>query len=807
MSIDKDGNKKNRFGMIMAVYLLGIFMGALDTGIVTPARTVIQTALNVNDNTGVWMITIYTLAYAASIPVMGKLADRAGRKYVYIISISLFGAGSLFCGLSQGFGSFTILLIARAVQAIGGGGIMPVATAEFGTTFPEEKRGMALGLVGGVYGVANIFGASVGSAILDLFGNNEWQFIFYVNVPITVFIIIAGVFALPNNTSKSVKRIDGLGIMVLVVMILALMYGLRNIDFFDFIDTLTATDVYPFLIVFCVLLPVFIIVEKRAEDPVMNLSYFSNRSILITLIVSVMTGVILMGLIFVPQLCENCMEVRSGSGGYFVIILGVFAGMGAPLSGRMTDKIGPRLVLCIGFAASIAGSLFLIFVTTVHPGWASVIISLILIGTGIGFTMGAPLNYMMLDNTAESESNSALATLSLVRSIGTVIAPAIMVGFISHAGMQVQGDVMDLLPDKISVPQLPYAQELTKAMKEQGIKGMPDLSNMTTVKIDMNDSSSDYKVPDKLLDKMKNSDVTTIVHNTKYFSKAMFDQMVPDIEKQILSGIDKGISGMQDGLDKIDKNISGLNDGIDGISKGITGMKSALAKQDASLAKMKKTRSGLQKGAAGIQKGLAVQKMMRGQLSAAQAVLAKMPADPSRSLADQLPAEMKKSLAPPVISLLEKMRSIGQLNGVISGFDSNIKTMTGKYSSMEAAVRKMNRGISGLSSGRAQVAAKLDTAISQKAKMQQAVSGIKKGRTSLQDDIRKMNVMKAAVPGTFRKAETDYLDSIDSRSDIVETTFQKTLNNGFRQVYMTVAIASAAGIILLMFYRKRRTDE
>ena len=171
--------KKNlNFGLIMAVYLLGIFMGALDTGIVTPARTIIQNYMGVSDTLGIWMITIYTLAYAASIPVMGKLADRAGRKYIYLVSIFLFGAGSLLCGLTEASGSFTMLLIARAVQAIGGGGIVPVATAEFGTTFPPEKRGMALGLVGGVYGVANIFGASAGSAILDIFGTNNWQFIF-----------------------------------------------------------------------------------------------------------------------------------------------------------------------------------------------------------------------------------------------------------------------------------------------------------------------------------------------------------------------------------------------------------------------------------------------------------------------------------------------------------------------------------------------------------------------------------------------------------------------------------------------------
>lgn len=137
--------KPLHFGLIMVIYLCGIFMGAIDTSVVTPARTVIQNGLGVGDQTGIWMITIYTLAYASSIPIMGKLADRLGRKTIYLICIILFGTGSLLAGLSQYIGHFGFFLMARAIQAIGGGGIMPIASAEFGTTFPEDKRGMALG--------------------------------------------------------------------------------------------------------------------------------------------------------------------------------------------------------------------------------------------------------------------------------------------------------------------------------------------------------------------------------------------------------------------------------------------------------------------------------------------------------------------------------------------------------------------------------------------------------------------------------------------------------------------------------------
>lgn len=573
--------KKTNLGMIMAVYLFGIFMGAIDTGIVTPARTIIQNNLGVDAKAGIWIITIYTLAYAASIPVMGKLADRFGRKYIYLLSITLFGLGSLFAGMSENFGSFTLMLAARTIQAIGGGGIIPVATAEFGTTFPPEKRGMALGLIGGVFGVANIFGSSAGSAILDLFGKDNWQFIFYINLPICLFIIIAGSLFLPNNKTESVKKIDKFGIVLVVGMVLSLLYGLKNIDFFNFQETLSSTKVYPFLLIFLVLIPLFIIAEKKADDPVINLSYFTNKQIVITMILSFISGLVMMGMVFVPQFSENAMKISTGSGGYFVIILGLFAGVGAPFSGRLIDKFGVKIILFFGFLMSILGSLFLIFVTINHPNFFTVGVCLVLTGLGIGFTMGTPINYMMMANTREEDSNSALATVSLVRSIGTSIAPAIMVGFLAHAGMSVQGNIISLLPKEVSVPPLPYAQELTEKinalkadpnMKDKLANvSFPDLTSMTTVKINM-DSNSGYKMPNDLLELMQSADVTNITDRSKILADRMFGQMTPTVISNIQAGVQKGIDSVTSGKADLEKQINDLKSKIEVMKSSPTGM-------------------------------------------------------------------------------------------------------------------------------------------------------------------------------------------------------------------------------------------
>lgn len=649
--------KKPNFLLIMIVYLLGIFMGAIDTGIVTPARTIIQNHLGVNEQTGIWLITIYTLAYAASIPVMGKLADRYGRKYIYLLSVLLFGVGSLFCGLSQSFGSFNVLLIARVVQAIGGGGIIPVATAEFGTSFPEEKRGMALGLVGGVFGIANIFGASAGSLILDIFGTENWSFIFYVNVPITVFIVAAGILTLRNSKTSKENSIDIGGILTLTVMILSLLYGIKNIDFFELGSSIRSTKVYPFLIIFAVLIPLFILIEKKVSDPVMNLKYFTNKNILVTLLISFVSGFVMMGMIFVPQFSENALKIASGSGGYLVIILGLFAGIGAPLSGKLIDKFGAKIILGFGFAVSVLGCLFLMFVAIKNPNFTTVFISLLLMGTGMGFTIGTPLNYMMLANTDEKESTSSLATLSLIRSIGTTIAPAIMVGFLAHAGMSVQPAIMDLLPKEVSVPQLPYAQEISdrvKQLKENpqmkdklSSVELPDFSAMTKVEINMSGNSG-YKLSPSLIELMQSSDVTTVTANSKTLASSMFSEMTPAIVKNIQDGVSKGVKGIDSGIQQMETSMAEMQKGLDGLNAGI---KSTIAQ--------------------------------------------------------------------------------------------------------------------------------------------------------MKDLSAKMSALKAAVPDAFEIAKNNYLKEIDSKQPELEKIFQTTLNEGFRNVYLTSVLAAATALLLLAFYSKK----
>ncbi|WP_270303357.1 MFS transporter [Terrisporobacter petrolearius] len=802
--------KDSKYILVMIIYLAGIFMGAIDTGIVTPARTVIQNNLGVNDQTGIWMITIYTLAYAVSIPIMGKLADKYGRKYIYLTSILLFGIGSLFCGLSQDLGSFNLLLIARVVQALGGGGILPVATAEFGTTFPEEKRGLALGLVGGVYGIANIFGASAGSAILDIFGTNNWQFIFYINIPITIFILVAGFTTLKNTKVPDTSKIDFSGIFILTIMILSLLYSLKNLDFFNISSTITNTDVLPFLIIFLVLIPLFIFIEKKAEDPVMNLNYFTDKNIVLTLLISMLTGVIIMGMIFVPQFCENTMKIATGSGGYFVIILGVFAGVGAPVSGKLIDKFGAKLILGFGFLISIVGSLFLSIVATSHPSTLTVVISLILIGVGVGFTMGTPLNYMMLSHTKESESNSALATLSLVRSLGTAVAPAIMVGFIAHAGSNIQDEIMKDLPNTITIPKLPYADEITKEfndlksnsqMKDK-LKNMdmPDLTSMETVKIDFDDNNSDYKVPDDVVELMKTSDVTTITNNSKIMAKTMFDEMTPSVIKDIQNNVQKGIDGVDKGVVSIENSISKLNDGYNKLSTAYTKVNAGYNKLNSAYTQVN---SAYIKMNESYIKANNAMKLAMKNLDNKQANMNNTTYNPSKNYVEASTLSTKTTKN-------NSNNSHGDNRDIADNSSHNMSQMGGNTASMAAKLKSMKAQVDTMKTKVNTMKSQVDTMKIQATNMKSQLESMKTALTSMKETLSsmksledKMIILQKSVPNAFDEGEKSYLKEIDNRSDQIENTFQKNLNIGFKNVYLTTGIASIIGLLLLLFYKNK----
>ena len=420
------------FGLILAIYLLGLLVGGLYVGMVSPARTVIQNWFGIDDTIGIWMINIYTLFYAALIPITGKLADRHGRKRVFIICVGIFCVGSILCGASSAANSFALLLAGRVVQAAGAGGMIPVANAEIGTSAPADKRGMALGLAAAIVGLSNVLGAAVGSAIIGAAGAENWAVMFYLCIPFALVIIVAGIIVLPASESRAAGRMDVAGSVLFALFVLMLLLGIKDIDFFDFAATIVQPQAWVPLVVAVICLPLFRFAEGRAEDPVFHLEYFHNRPIVVTMIVSFFIGCCIISMVLVPEFAEYAMGDPAGSGGYYLIAIGVTSLFGPPMGGKFIDRWGAKPVLIGGLIVQAAGYLFLALAAAAHPSVALLILGLLIVGLGMGFAMGAPTNYMILENTDPSQATSAIATITLVRQIGTTLAPAILVGFISQ---------------------------------------------------------------------------------------------------------------------------------------------------------------------------------------------------------------------------------------------------------------------------------------------------------------------------------------------------------------------------------------
>ena len=472
------------------------------------------------------------------------------------------------------------------------------------------------------------------------------------------------------------------------------------------------------------------------------------------------------------------------------------------MSGKLIDKHGVKPVMALGFIGSAIGSLFMAFVACDNPTLINVCLMLILTGLGLGFTMGTPLNYMMLQNTHDSESNSALATLSLVRSIGTAVAPAIMVAFIVHASANMLTNLMSELPEEVTVNPLPYAQVIDKKMDEMRAdedtatilegQDIPKLMSYTTIAVDMNNTSenSDVNVTisPAIIDEMQNSDVTTIVGVCKEMTTNVFEQLKPQLTQKASDGMTSGITAMeggaadmQDGLNEMASGIEEMNAGLAGLGESIANVDSQISEASAKIDNFDAQITQMQTGSYKIENGIE-------QMEAA------------------LPG-MKAHMA----TLTEGTPEWDELNGKIASVEENIPAM-------EAQKAELDQGIAGLSQARAGVSAGRDGMTEGRNKMLSAQSEMESGRSELMDaqanlqsayddlseTIAEMKAARDAIPAMFDEAETNYLTAVDNCASEIQATYQQTLNSGFKGMAIFVAICALVGLALLLPYNEKR---
>ena len=427
---DKTRNK------ILLVLFLGVLMGALDIAIVAPALPSIQKFFGVGDRVLAWTFTIYVLFNLISTPLMAKLSDTFGRRSIYTLDVALFALGSLVVALSPQ-NTFAILLFGRALQGFGAGGIFPVASAVIGDTFPPEKRGGALGLIGAVFGLAFLVGPILGGIILTIAG---WQWLFIINLPIALAVVILGWQVLPVTHPASNRPFDWAGMLVLGVMLASLAYGLNQIDTQNFFSSVASLSVWPFLLIGIVLLFIFPRIEKKADDPILNLNLFKSRQTVIASMLSAGAGLGESGMVFIPALAVAAMPaiINEHNASYLLMPVVLAMAVGSPLVGRLLDKFGSKVMVFGGTFLLAIGMIMLINSNLISMLWGF-IASAAVIGLGLSSLLGAPMRYIMLNEASAADRTSAQGLITLFTSVGQLTSSALIGAVAASMGGGVKG--------------------------------------------------------------------------------------------------------------------------------------------------------------------------------------------------------------------------------------------------------------------------------------------------------------------------------------------------------------------------------
>lgn len=400
---------------------LGVFAGALDLGVLSPALPAIASLFDVAPRDASFIVSIYLLANIACIPIATKLADRYGRQPVYIACIAVFAVGSLLTILAP---SFPVFLIARAIQAAGAGGIFPVATATIADRVPMERRGAALGILGAIWGVAGILGPILGGLLTHYI---SWRAVFIANIPLSIIVIFMARTHVPKLAPGKRGALDIAGIALLTIALAGIVIGLTRIDpetaaIGNQLTTIVA------LVVSLVALVALHFVERTAAEPVISPKLTGNRQIAITYGLELLIGALEGALFFVPAALVAGQRMSASLAGVVASIGAVFFVVVIPVAGRALDRVGARAVLAAGTLITGGGLAMFAFSYRSLP---LSIISMVVAGTGFGALLGAPTRFIISNEVPATGRSAAIGLLSVFLIIGQVVGSSLAGGLIA----------------------------------------------------------------------------------------------------------------------------------------------------------------------------------------------------------------------------------------------------------------------------------------------------------------------------------------------------------------------------------------
>jgi EmrB/QacA subfamily drug resistance transporter len=408
---------------VLAVVAIPMFMVTLDNLVVTTALPVIKAELGASLTDLQWFVNAYTLSFATLLLTASAIGDRLGRKRIFLAGIALFTLASAACALAT---EPWMLITARAIQGVGAAAVMPLSLTLLSAAVPEKMRSAAIGIWGGISGLGVAVGPVIGGAVVD--GLN-WQWIFWLNVPIGVLMVPFAARILTESFGGA-RRFDPVGLVLSAASVLGIVWGVIN----GADDGWTSGGVLAALIGGGGLLVAFLVWESRTPAPMLPLRLFKSRAFSVVNAAGVTFSVGVFGSVFLlAQFFQVVQGYSPLESGLRTMPWTMAPMVVAPLAGLVVDRVGPRVLIASGQVLLAVGLGWMALVTTVDVTYGSYVVPFVLAGVGMGLTF-APSASVVMASAAESDRGVASGTNNTIREVGVALGVALLASVFASAG-------------------------------------------------------------------------------------------------------------------------------------------------------------------------------------------------------------------------------------------------------------------------------------------------------------------------------------------------------------------------------------
>ncbi len=415
--------ERSQAGWACAITSIALFMAALDNLVVSTALPRIQADLGASIQQLEWIVNAYTLTFAVLLLTGAALGDRLGRRRVFIVGLALFTGGSALAALSP---TSDALIVARALQGLGGAIITPLTLTILSAAVPPERRGLALGGWGAVGGLAVALGPLVGGAIVE---GMSWHWIFWINVPIGLVAIPLAIARLPESRGPR-SSLDLPGLSLASAGLLGIVWGLIRGN----ADGWTSPAIVAALAGGAALLVAFVAWEARARAPMVPLGFFRNRGFSAVNAVSLLMSFGVFGVVFLlAQFFQVVQGYSPFQAGLRTLPWTAMPLVVAPIAGVLVDRIGGRPLLVTGMTLMAAGLAWIAAVTSVSAAYLAIVPGLVLSGIGMGLYF-APTASIVLGAVRRDEEGKASGVNNTIREIGGVFGVAVLASVFTANG-------------------------------------------------------------------------------------------------------------------------------------------------------------------------------------------------------------------------------------------------------------------------------------------------------------------------------------------------------------------------------------